>query len=267
MTRKPRLTVALTIAGSDSAGLAGIQADLKTFAALGVHGLTAVTAVTAQNSRAVVATHTVAPALLQAQLEALQADFRIGAIKIGMLASAAIARVVADWLERVDARNVVLDPVLVSSSGRPLLSAAGVRVLRERLLPLATIVTPNLPEAAALLGRPLTAVDDFREAAIALRGLGARAVLIKGGHARGRAEVIRDFYADARGERGFVHARLPYAARGTGCTLSSAIAAGLARGKSLRTALDEAEAYLQRCYRRARPIGRGAARALGHADD
>ena len=266
MTRHARHPVVLSIAGSDSAGLAGIQADLKTFAALDVHGITAVTAVTAQNSRVVVATRAVPPALLLSQLEALHADFRIAAVKIGMLGSAAIARTVADWIEHIEARNVVLDPVLVASSGRALLSAAGLRVLRARLLPLATVVTPNLPEAAALLGRPIAAAGDLPETAIALRRLGARAVLLKGGHARGRADFIRDCYADARGEREFVHARLPFAARGTGCTLSSAIAVGLARGKPLRTAVDDAEAYLQRCYRRARLVGRGAARALGHAD-
>lgn len=267
MLRLARQPVALSIAGSDSGGLAGIQADLKTFAAFDVHGVCAVTAVTAQNSRAVVATRAVAPALLQSQLDALQADFRIGAIKIGMLGNAAIARAVADWLERTGTHNVVLDPVLVASSGRTLLSAAGLRVLRERLLPRATIVTPNLPEAATLLGRPVGAIGDLREAALALRRLGARAVLIKGGHARGRADVIRDWYADARGECEFAHARLSYAARGTGCTLSSAIAAGLARSKPLRTAVADAEAYLQRCYRRARPVGHGTTLALGHADD
>jgi len=267
MTRHPRHPVVLSIGGSDSAGLAGIQADLKTFAALDIHGLTAVTAVTAQNSRVVVASRVVSPTLLLSQLEALHADFRIAAVKIGMLGNAAIARAVAEWLERVGARNVVLDPVLVASSGRALLNVAGLRMLRERLLPLATIVTPNVPEAAALLGRPAGTIGDLREAAVALRRLGARAVLLKGGHAHGRADVIRDWYADTRGEREFVHARLPYAARGTGCTLSSAIAAGLARGKPLRTALAEAEAYLQRCYCRARPVGRGTARALGHADD
>lgn len=264
MNRSARQPVVLSIAGSDSGGLSGIQADLKTFAALGVHGVTAVTALTAQNSREVSASRVVSPALLLSQLDALHADFRIAAVKIGMLGNVAVARAVAGWLERTRLRNIVLDPVVVASSGRRLLSAAGLRVLRDRLLPLAMVVTPNVPEIEALLACRVADAADLRGAALALRRSGARAVLLKGGHARGQDTVIHDLYADARGAREFTHARLPYSARGTGCTLSSAIAAGLAHGRPLRDAVNDAEAYLQRCYRGALPVGSGTARALVH---
>jgi len=243
MTKKPRLNV-LTIAGSDSGGASGIQADLKTFAAFGLHGLSAVTAVTAQNLDSLVSVHCVPSRELAYQLEALFAGFDIAAIKIGMLGNAANVFAVATALRAARARNVVLDPVLESTSGVALLSARGVRVLREQLIPLADVLTPNLPEAAILLGTP---VHGAGAAAHDLRALGARAVLLKGGHARGR--VVRDALADARGVEEFRHERLAMRVRGTGCVLSSAIACGLARGQSVRTAVAAAEQFLQTALR------------------
>ncbi|MHB8679295.1 MAG: bifunctional hydroxymethylpyrimidine kinase/phosphomethylpyrimidine kinase [Rudaea sp.] len=247
----------LTIAGSDSSGGAGVAADLKTFAAFGVHGLAAITTVTAQTSRRVQAIHRIPAAQVRAQVEAAFADFRVGAVKIGMLGSAPIASTVAAVLRVATPRHIVLDPVLASSSGAVLLSKAGLRVLREALVPLATLLTPNLPEAEILLGRrirdPLRAAQD-------LRALGACAVLLKGGH--GRGSDVRDVFADARGVVEFHHPRLPIRARGTGCALASGIAAGLARGRSLRAAVADAEAFLQRALAASFPVATGSVRIL-----
>ncbi len=262
MPRSDLPPCALTIAGSDPGGGAGVQADLKTFAACGVHGLSAIAAITAQNTRAVTAVRVLPARLLLAQLDALHADFNIAAVKIGMLGNAAAVRAVARWLQARRLRNIVLDPVLVSSSGRALLDTRGFAALRNELLPLADILTPNLPEAQALLGMP-----DPREDAVAtaqrLRAFGARAVLLKGGHAPS-ARVVRDVFADAQGAVKYAHARRAYAARGTGCTLASAIAAHIALGSTPRAAVDAAETYLQGAYARARAIGKGAARILEH---
>lgn len=253
---------ALSIAGSDTGGSAGMQADLKTFAACGVHGLSAIAAITAQNTRTVTAVRVLPAKLVLAQLDALHADFNIAAVKIGMLGNAANVRAVARWLSAHRLRNIVLDPVLVSSSGRALLDARGHAALRDELLPLADVLTPNLPEARALLGIPAT-FEDAIAMAQRLRALGSRAVLLKGGHAQS-ARTVRDVFVDARGVAIFEHARRAYSARGTGCTLASAIAAGLARKRRLRDAVADAEAYLQAAYARARRTGKGAARVLGH---
>lgn len=252
----------LTIAGSDPSGSAGVQADLKTFAAHGVHGLSAIAAITAQNTREVTAVHVLPASQLLAQLEALRTDFNIAAVKIGMLGNATNVRIVARWLHEQGLHNIVLDPVLVSSSGRPLLGARGLATLRNELLPLADVLTPNLPEAQALLG-----ITDANAAAIdmaqRLRALGAGAVLLKGGHAAA-AKKVRDVLVDAQGAVTYEHPRRAYEARGTGCTLASAIAAGLARGCVLREAVSAAEAYLQTAYARAHKRGKGATRVLEH---
>jgi len=257
-----RRPVALTIAGADSAGCAGAQADLRTFHAFGVHGLSALTAVTAQNTRAVRGVFPLAPAVLERQLAALAEDFTIGAVKIGMLGSGAAVEIVARWLERQHC-PVVLDPVLVSSSGTPLLPARALGRLRERLLPRATLLTPNLPEARILLGRAGGALGaDLVAIAAALRALGPQAVLLKGGH--GGEDPIRDVLIDASGRpRTFRHRRLPFDARGTGCTLASAVAAGLALGLALPQAVARAERHLQQALRRAYRIGRSGRHVPG----
>ena len=237
-----RPTCVLTIAGSDSGGGAGIQADLKTFAAHGLHGLSAIAALTAQNTRAVTAVQVPPPAFLRAQLDACFEDFRIGAVKIGMLASARVIHAVADALEHWRPRRVVLDPVMVASSGARLLQPAALAALRERLLPLATVLTPNIPEAELLLG---ACIGDQDQAELALRrllALGARAVLLKGGHLPGR-EVI-DRLGEGRRRHQFVHQRLRVEGHGTGCTLASAIAANLARGLALPEACAAAGDYV-----------------------
>lgn len=248
----------LSIAGSDSGGGAGIQADLKTFAAFGVHGLTAITAITAQDTRSVHAAHPVPTQQLQRQLEAVAGDFRIGAVKIGMLGSTAAIGVVARFLRELDA-PVVLDPVLVSSSGTNLLPVHARRLLREQLVPLARLLTPNLPEAAALLERRELA-DDAVATARELLALGAEAVLLKGGH--GSADPVVDTFVEADAAQRFRHRRLPFSAHGTGCVLSAAIAAGIATGLPLHGAVQRAERYLQRALRAAYRGGHGAARIL-----
>ena len=249
---------ALAISGSDSSGGAGIATDLKTFAAFGVHGLAAITAVTAQTTRQVSAIHRVPAAQVAAQIRAAFADFRVGAVKIGMLGSAPVARAVAHALRDASPRHIVLDPVLASSSGTALLSSAGLRVLREELVPMTTLLTPNLPEAEILLGRRIA---DPAQAACDLRAFGARAVLLKGGHGRGRE--VCDVFADANGIVELRHPRLRIRSRGTGCALASAIAAGLARGHTLRVAVAEAESFLQRALARSYRAGNGSIHQLG----
>jgi hydroxymethylpyrimidine/phosphomethylpyrimidine kinase len=248
----------LSIAGSDSGGGAGIQADLKTFAAFGLHGLTAITAVTAQNTRRVASIMQVPARELLSQLEALFDDFDIRAVKIGMLGSRANISAVSDFLRQRAIKNVVLDPVLVASSGTRLLPAGSVAALREELIPLADLITPNLPEAHVLLGDDAQGADAARR----LLALGARAVLLKGGHASG--DVVRDFLATSRGVREFRHARRLHDAHGTGCVLASAIAAHLARGDQMASAVVGAEKYLQKALASSYRAGKSSTRLLGH---
>lgn len=238
------IPIAVTIAGSDSSGGAGIQADLKTFSALGVYGASIITALTAQNTMGVTAIHDVPPDFIAAQMDAVFDDLKVKAVKIGMLSRPAAIRAVAEGLERWSARPVVLDPVMVAASGARLLEDAAVATLKELLLPRADLITPNLPEAAALLGKAV-AVD---EAAMRVQGeqllaLGARAVLVKGGHGEGPESV--DLLVTREGTTRFPAPR--YATRnthGTGCTLSSAIAAGLAKGQGLEEAVANAKRYI-----------------------
>ena len=256
-TKDARHVSVLTIAGSDSGGGAGIQADLKTFAAFGVHGLSAITAITAQDTRSVHSVHPVPTRQLAAQLAAVAADFRIGAVKIGMLGSAAAIGTVAQFVAELGA-PVVLDPVLVSSSGTPLLPKRALRALREQLLPLARLLTPNLPEAAALLGRH--EVTGRLATARDLLAQGAQAVLLKGGH--GSGDRLVDTLVEADTTRHFRHRRLPLSAHGTGCVLSAAIAAGIALGLPLGDAVQRAQRHLQRALRRAYLAGLGTTRLL-----
>ena len=258
-SRVPSPAICLTIAGSDSGGGAGIQADLKTFAALGVHGLSAITAITAQNTRGVRAIHGVPTKYLRAQLDALFEDFPIGAVKTGMLGDAKTTRCVIRELAKRNPAWLVVDPVMIATSGTRLLDRDAIRVLREGLVPLADVLTPNLPEAEALLG---SHINNARDAARALLELGAGAVLLKGGHARGR-EVV-DVYADGRGTLEFRHPRLAVQAHGTGCTLSAALAAQLSRGATPRTAARRATDFVQRALRGSFRVGGADLRVLRH---
>ena len=245
----------LTIAGSDSGGGAGVQADLKTFAALGVHGVSAITALTAQNTRGITALHAVPAKYLRAELDAVFDDFEIAAVKTGMLGNAPTVRCVGRELERRKPGWIVVDPVMIATSGVRLLDPEAVRVLIERLIPLADVLTPNLPEAEALTGIAIRSARDAERVAARLRGYGAKAVLLKGGHGRGREATDRWF--DARGALELRHPRLAGQFHGTGCTLSSALAAELAKGGGQRTAARRAVAFIQRAMRGAFRPGHG----------
>ena len=236
--------IALTIAGSDSSGGAGIQADLKTFAALGVYGASVITALTAQNTQGVSAIHEVPAQVVTAQIDAVFSDLAVNAVKIGMLARADIIEAVAAGLDRWRAANVVLDPVMIATSGDRLLAPDAIDVLKRELIPRARVVTPNLPEAAALLGTGVAADDEEMQAqAEGILGLGAPAVLIKGGHGAGADSV--DFLRDGPSVTRFAVKRIATRnTHGTGCTLSSAIAAGLAKGLDLAAAARAAKAYV-----------------------
>jgi hydroxymethylpyrimidine/phosphomethylpyrimidine kinase len=247
---------ALTIAGSDSGGGAGIQADLKTFAAYGVYGASAVTAITAQNTVAVVEVHLLPPALVRAQIDAVLGDIGADAVKTGMLGSAEIVRTVAEAMRAYRPPVLVVDPVMIAKSGSTLLDAAAVTALREHLLPLADLVTPNAPEAAALTGRDVHSVATAREAARRLHALGPKAVLVKGGHLTGDdvVDVLYDGVTllELRGPR------LPgRQTHGTGCTLAAAIAAALAGGLGLEEAVADARAYVAGAIAHAPGLGRG----------
>ena len=242
---RSRYVRVLSIAGSDSGGGAGIQADLKTAAALGCYGMTAVTAITAQNTRGVRAIQALPPELLAQQIDAVVDDIGADAVKIGMLHDADVVRVVASAIRRHRFAHVVLDPVMVATSGDRLIAEPTVGVLVAELFPLATLVTPNLDEAALLLGRPIDGVDALRPAAHALRALGAAAVLMKGGHLPG--DRVVDLLVDGeRPERRWDDERIPSRnTHGTGCTLSTAIACGLALGQPLADAVAAARSYVR----------------------
>ena len=237
-------TITLTIAGSDSAGGAGIQADLRTFGALGVYGASAITALTAQNTLGVEAVHTAPPEFVLAELRAIASDLDVGAIKTGMLGNLEIVEAVVEGLSYFPGVPVVVDPVMVSQSGHPLLTDEAIDAIRTKLMPLAVLVTPNLLEAARLLDEPV-ARDEAEMAAQAqrLRAQGASAALVKGGHATGPLAI--DILADAEGTMRLEAPRTQTLnTHGTGCTLSAAIAAELAKGVTLRQALAKAKAYV-----------------------
>jgi hydroxymethylpyrimidine/phosphomethylpyrimidine kinase len=246
---------ALTIAGSDSGGGAGIQADLKTFQALGVYGTSAITAITAQNTLGVHAVHAVPLADVRAQIDAVVSDLRPEALKTGMLATAELVSTVATAIREHELVRYVLDPVMVATSGDRLLAADAVTTLVRELLPLADVVTPNLHEAAILAARPVATVDDMRRAGARILELGASAVLLKGGHLEDEAV---DLLMDGREERIWRRPRIdtPHT-HGTGCTLSAAIAAGLARGDDLGSAVDRAVRYVSRAIAAAPGLGHG----------
>ena len=235
----------LTIAGSDSGGGAGIQGDLKTFSALGCFGMSAITALTAQNTCGVSAIHAVPPEMLRQQIDAVVQDIGVHAVKIGMLHSAEVVTTVAEAIDRHQLPHVVLDPVMVATSGAVLIEQPAVQALIQHLFGRVAVVTPNLDEAALLVGRPLASQDDMEHAAQELLAMGAQAVLLKGGHLAG--EQVHDLLLTQQGLRHWMHApRIASAnTHGTGCTLSSAIAAHLALGLELVQAVEAARAYVR----------------------
>jgi hydroxymethylpyrimidine/phosphomethylpyrimidine kinase len=252
--------IAVTIAGSDSSGGAGIQADLKTFSALGVYGASVITALTAQNTQGVRAIHDAPAEFVTAQIDAIFSDLDVGAVKIGMLSRTAIIEAVAKGLDRYRARNIVLDPVMVATSGDRLLAPDAVDAVRTLLIPRALVVTPNLPEAAALLSQtPAHSEADIEKQARALLGFGARSVLVKGGHGDGPESI--DILVEAAGVTRFAEKRIATNnTHGSGCTLSAAIAAGLARGLDLKVATRDAKTYVTAAIASADAlaIGRGS---------
>ncbi|MGE3869835.1 MAG: bifunctional hydroxymethylpyrimidine kinase/phosphomethylpyrimidine kinase, partial [Pseudorhodoplanes sp.] len=236
--------IAVTIAGSDSGGGAGIQADLKTFSALGVYGASVIAALTAQNTRGVTGIHDVPAAFVAAQMDAVFSDLAVRAVKIGMLSNPDAIEAVAAGLERHGQRKVVLDPVMVAASGDRLLSPDAVETLRTKLIPRALVVTPNLPEAAAILETAVAQTEsEMREQGEKILALGARAVLVKGGHGSGAesVDILVEPNAVARLAAERIDTRNTH---GTGCTLSSAIAAGLAKNLDLIESVREAKAYV-----------------------
>lgn len=239
-----RIANVLTIAGSDSGGGAGIQADLKAISAMGAYGLSVITALTAQNTRAVTAIHDVPPDMIAAQMDAVFDDIRIDAVKIGMLSRPEVIAVVAERLRQYGAEKIVLDPVMVAKSGDALLQPDAVSALVDHLLPLATVITPNLPEAGVLLDRtPPRDLDAMRRAATDLRALGPKAVLLKGGHLEDGDAV--DVFEDENGRQELPSPRIETKnTHGTGCTLSAAIAALLGQGVALPDAARRAKNYI-----------------------
>jgi hydroxymethylpyrimidine/phosphomethylpyrimidine kinase len=253
-TRRPR---ALTIAGSDSGGGAGIQADLKTFSALGVFGMTAITAVTVQNTQGVAGYQALRPDIVADQIRAVADDIGVDAAKTGMLADREIVDAVADAIESSGIRRLVVDPVSISKHGNRLLASDAVDALVRRILPLAEVVTPNLPEAASLTGVEVRTRDDMRRAGAALLETGARAVLVKGGHLQPEVRAV-DLLVDGWHEVWLEADRIdtPHT-HGTGCTLSAAIAAHLARGVGLEDAVRAGKVFVTEAIRHALPLGHG----------
>jgi hydroxymethylpyrimidine/phosphomethylpyrimidine kinase len=247
---------ALTIAGSDSGGGAGIQADLKTFAALDVYGMTAITAVTVQNTEGVSGYEALRPDTVHDQIVAVATDIGVDAAKTGMLASAEIVRSVADAVEEVRLSNLVVDPVFLSKHGHALLEPDAVDALRSRILPLATLVTPNLPEAGGLAGFAVRSAEDMRAAAEAIRAMGPRAVLVKGGHRD--SERADDLFFDGERLLWIEGTRLSTPnTHGTGCVLSAAIAGYLAGGDELLRAVRKGKAFVTAAIAHSLAIGHG----------
>jgi hydroxymethylpyrimidine/phosphomethylpyrimidine kinase len=256
--------IAVTIAGSDSSGGAGVQADLKTFSALGVYGASVITALTAQNTRGVAAIHDPPPEFIAAQIDAVFSDLSVNAVKIGMLSVPAAIEAVAAGLDRHRQSEIVLDPVMVATSGARLLAPEAVDRLKRALFPRARLVTPNLPEAAALLGVDIAANEaEMRAQAERLLDLGARAVLIKGGHGAG-ADCV-DLLVEAGRVLRFSAPRIATEnTHGSGCTLSAAIAAGLAKGGDLASAVRDAKTYVTRAIAAADRLAVGSGRGPVH---
>jgi hydroxymethylpyrimidine kinase/phosphomethylpyrimidine kinase len=250
-----KLPVALTVAGSDSGGGAGIQADLKTFAALGVHGTSAITAITAQNTVEVTDILELPTGIIRAQIDAVVSDLGVDAAKTGMLATSAIIKAVAAAIEAHGIRNLVVDPVMVAKGGARLLRDDAIDSLRTRLLPLAAVVTPNLPEAGVLLGRRISTLDERRQAARDLVALGARAAVVKGGHAE---EDAIDVFWDGSQLIELPAKRIPTTnTHGSGCVFSAAITAGLARGLDPPASVRAAKEFISHAIEHSLDLGHG----------
>ncbi len=257
MAVNPPPPLALTIAGSDSGGGAGIQADLKTFAALGVYGTSAITAITAQNTRGVAAVQEIDLAIIAAQIDAVMQDIGADVVKTGMLSSAPIVRLVAEKAREYGFGTFVVDPVMVAATGAKLLRDDAVQSIKSDLLPLATVVTPNIPEAQVLTGIEITSHDDMREAAKLIHDMGVTHVVVKGGHLDSDSRST-DLLFDGKDFTEFPGRRVHTTSNhGTGCTFASAVAARMAYGRSVEEAVGEAKAYVSAAMASAFPVGHG----------
>ncbi|MBO5590184.1 MAG: bifunctional hydroxymethylpyrimidine kinase/phosphomethylpyrimidine kinase [Acidaminococcaceae bacterium] len=246
----------LTIAGSDSSGGAGIQADLKTFAAHGVFGMSVITAVTAQNTCGVTLVQDMSPDMITAQIDAVFSDIRVDGVKVGMVSRSESIRAIAEGLKKWKPPVVVIDPVMISKSGYPLLQPASCDTLIRELLPLATLLTPNLPEAEAICGFSIKTEGDMEKAATAILSMGAKAVLVKGGHLEGRK--ADDFLSDGKESIWLSGERIKTEhTHGTGCTLSSALASNLAKGMSLLDAVQSGKKYVTTAIAHGIALGKG----------
>ena len=248
---------ALTIAGSDSGGGAGIQADLNTFSAFGVHGMTVITAVTAQNTLGVQAATELSLELIEAQLGSVVSDIGVDALKTGMLSSEAVVERVCSLIGELGLSNLVVDPVMIAKGGHPLLAEGARSAVRRRLLPLATVATPNLHEASVLVGRPLQTLEDMREGARELGAMGPKWVMVKGGHLAGVKDAVDVVFDGSSVEELRAPRHDTNNTHGTGCTLSAAITAGLARGVAPGQAINRAKRYVNEAVQHALEIGRG----------
>ncbi len=248
------MKTALTIAGSDCIGGAGIQADIKTMSALGVYGMSVITSIVAENTCRVISAHDVSVEAIEAQMDAIFEDTEVNAVKIGMISSREKIEKVAEKLALYGAQNVVIDPVMYAKDGTPLLKKDAVEIFIQKLLPLSTVLTPNIPEAEVITGMSISSVDDMKKAARAITKLGAKSVLVKGGHLSGDASDIlydgNDFYE-------FTQTRISLSPHGTGCTLSSAIASCLAFGLPLPQSVGIAKEYITGAIKNALFLGKG----------
>lgn len=245
----------LTIAGSDSSGGAGIQADLKTFSAHGVFGMSVITAVTAQNTQGVFAVQDMTPEIIASQLDAIFTDIDVDAVKIGMVSQIDTIKIIAEKLKQYKPKHIVLDPVMVSKSGYDLLSPDAKEALIQELIPLATVITPNLPEAEVITGRNISTIKEMEEAAIQIHSLGAKSVLVKGGHLDNEAT---DISYDGNEFTYFNGIRIhTINTHGTGCTLSSSIASNLANGFQLIDSISKAKEYITLAIQHSFSIGKG----------
>lgn len=249
------MKTALTIAGSDSGGGAGIQADLKAFSALGVFGMSVITAITAQNTREVRGVQNIDLGMIQAQIEAVFDDIEVGAVKIGMLSSPDVVEVVAKTLKGYNPTYIVLDPVMISKAGHHLLEEDAISALKEKMIPLATMITPNIPEAEVLIGKKIVTEEEMKAACLDIHALGAKTVLLKGGHLDGDPN---DLFYDGESFHWFPEKRIETKnTHGTGCTLGSAITANLAKGHTLVEAVQLAKTYITKAIAHSLDIGKG----------
>jgi len=250
-----KIPKALTIAGSDSGGGAGIQADLKTFAALGVYGTTAITAITAQNTKEVTAVHNVPLDIISSQIDAVILDIGADAVKIGMLSNAKIIKTVAESLKNHKIKNIVLDPVMIAASGAKLLQDDAIDSLKKELIPLALVITPNIPEAEVLVDKKIETFDDVKEAAKEILKSGCKTVLMKGGHLNIEENVVIDIFYDGNDFVEIKNKKISKIGHGTGCTLSSAIAANIAKGYEIKKAVKIGIEYVHNALEKGYKVG------------